>query len=107
MTDVQQARIEAAARAMWERSPREGDPTWADLDYGIKEIWRKDAAAALQAADAVVTVEAIIGVLDHEGAQCGNCGREPGDPADCTDCARVLARYAAAIQRLYRGEEQS
>ena len=63
MTDVQQARIEAAAKAMWEWSPREGDPTWADLDYGIKGIWRKDAAAALQAADAVVAVEMIVDEL--------------------------------------------
>ena len=85
MTDVQQARIEAAARAMWERTPREGDPTWADLDYGIKEIWRKDAATALEAADAVVTVDQI------ERAIMG----------------RTATAGAKAVQRLYRGEEQS
>ena len=53
-SELQQARIEAAAKAMWERTPRKDDPTWADLDYGIKEIWRKDARAALAAADALL-----------------------------------------------------
>lgn len=54
-----------------------------------------------------VTVDQIAEVLDREGAQCGDplCIREPGDPVDCDDCASVLARYATAIQRLYRGEE--
>lgn len=53
MSSLFEKRVEAAARAMWERTPRKDDPTWADLDYGIKEIWRKDARAALAAADAV------------------------------------------------------
>lgn len=45
-----EAQIEAAAKAIWDRHPRKDDPTWADLDYGIKEIYRKDALAALVAA---------------------------------------------------------
>lgn len=99
MTDVQQARIEAAARAMWERTPREGDPTWADLDYGIKEIWRKDARAALQAADAVVTVDMIV------DEQAGHpIGSGYYQMAVSVDEAREMTEI---IQRLYRGEEQS
>lgn len=99
MTDVQQARIEAAARAMWGRSPREGDPTWADLDYGIKEIWRKDAHAALQADDAVVTVDMIVDELAGHPIGSGNY-----QTTVSVDEAREMAEI---IQRLYRGEEQS
>ena len=108
MTDVQQARIEAAARAMWEAGdPRE--PTWPDLPRGVRQGYLREARAALQAADAMVTVDMIAAVLNREGAQCGDplCHREPGDPVDCGDCSRVLDRYAAAVHALYRGEEQS
>ena len=99
MTDVQQARIEAAAKAMWERTPREGDPTWADLDYGIKGIWRKDAAAALQAADAVVAVEMIVDELAGHPIGTGYY-----QTAVSVDEAREMAEM---IQRLYRGEERT
>lgn len=67
MSHLHEKRVEAAAKAMWERTPRKDDPTWADLDYGIKEIWRKDARAALAAADAhLPSVEQIAEVLYDE-----------------------------------------
>src|SRR5690606_8870927 len=48
------------------------------------------------------TREQIITALDHEGAFCGVCGREPGDPLDdCDDCRRCLHRYADAVLALY------
>lgn len=47
-----EAQVEAAARALWELHARGDDPLWAggELDYGIKQIYRKEARAALTAA---------------------------------------------------------
>lgn len=92
-------RVEAGARAMWERTPRKDDPTWADLEHGVKEIWRKDARAALQAADAVVTVEQIVDELAGHPIGSGYY-----QTTVSVDEAREMAQ---AIQRLYQGEEQN
>ena len=86
MTDVQQARIEAAARRMWRDrngtikshdSVRTRESDEAEIDatgYGawdapkrisnaVKEHYRTIASNALQAADAAVTVEMIVDEL--------------------------------------------
>lgn len=51
--DLQQARVEAAARAMYEFRELRTDPKWADVEHGVQEEYRKDARKALAAADAV------------------------------------------------------
>ena len=51
--DLQQARVEAAARAMYEFRELRTDPKWADVEHGVQEEYRKDARAALAAADAI------------------------------------------------------
>lgn len=52
---LHEARVEAAAKAMYELRAKIDDPFWegGKLDYGIKQIYRQDARAALAAADAV------------------------------------------------------
>lgn len=60
-----EAQVEAAAKAMYELRAKIDDPFWGGgkLDYGIKQIYRQDARAALAAADAVVTEEMIADTL--------------------------------------------
>ena len=43
--------VEAAAKAMYELRAKIDDPFWegGKLDYGIKQIYRQDARAALEA----------------------------------------------------------
>lgn len=50
-----EAQVEVAAKAMYELHAKIDDPFWegGKLDYGIKQIYRQDARAALAAADAV------------------------------------------------------
>lgn len=98
MTDVQQARIEAAARAMWEAGdPRE--PTWPDLPRGVRQGYLREDRAALQAADAMVTVEMIVDELAGHPIGSGYY-----QTAVSVDEAHEMAEIA---QSLYRGEEQS
>src|SRR5690606_22095980 len=50
-----EAQVEAAAKAMYELRAKIDDPFWegGKLDYGIKQIYRQDARAALVAAAAL------------------------------------------------------
>ena len=48
---IPQAAVDAAAEAMWNLRRRDSEAEWSpELDYGIKQEWRKDATAALEAA---------------------------------------------------------
>ena len=112
MTDTHEARVEAAAKAAHrfdsEVSEMFGKPF--DPDMGSLPQWAYNthldkARAALAAADAVVAVEQIAGVLNNAGAQCGWCSREPGEPlSECGSCYEVLNRYARAVHALLTGE---
>lgn len=45
----------------------------------------------------------IMRALDHAGAFCGDCHREPGDPwMDCPQCVRVIGNYADAVLGIVR-----
>ena len=48
-----EAQIEAAARALWDLRKLISDPEWDALEYGVKLEYRKDARAALVAAQGV------------------------------------------------------
>ena len=50
MSDLDKARVEAAAVAMWDLRKLPSDPEWDTLEYGVKQEYRKDARAALDAA---------------------------------------------------------
>lgn len=44
-------------------------------------------------------IETLVRVLDHEGAQTGECGHEPGEVDDCENgCRELLETYARAIR---------
>lgn len=45
-----EAQVEAAAKAMWDLRKLQSDPEWGELEYGVKQEYRKDARAALVAA---------------------------------------------------------
>ena len=45
-----EAQVEAAAKAMWDLRKLISDPEWDALEYGVKLEYRKDARAALVAA---------------------------------------------------------
>lgn len=62
MSDLQVARVEAAARALFHDPLASDDYTWEEMvaeDNSRAELWRDDARRVLAAADAVVTVEMI------------------------------------------------
>lgn len=69
------APIERAAEALY--TPRwdsHGHPTWADVDHGVKEEYRKDASAALTAALDVDELAQEVGKhspTDHGRCVCG------------------------------------
>lgn len=92
MTDVQKARIEAAARAI-------ADCHNPGMFEKYPENWRVEARAALEAADAAVTVDMIVDELAGHPIGSGYY-----QMAVSVDEAREMAEI---IQRLYRGEEQS
>src|SRR5690606_40849307 len=83
--------------------------TFEDDDVAPDEefVRKADVARLLATARTLPTREQIARALDHEGAFCGVCGREPGDPLDdCDDCRRCLNRYADAVLALLRGGER-
>lgn len=51
--DLQRARIEAAAKAMWDLRKAGNEPVWDMLERGVRNEYRKDARAALVAAAAL------------------------------------------------------
>lgn len=71
------------------------DPVQIDSSLmlrGMAEQGRDDCSLPQTTRDRIITA------LDHEGAFCGVCGREPDDPLDdCDDCRRCLNRYADAL----------
>ena len=48
--EITEEQVEAAAKAMWDLRKTESDPEWGALEYGVKQEYRKDARAALVAA---------------------------------------------------------
>ena len=61
--------VERAAEVLY--TPRwdsHGHPTWADVDHGVKEEYRKDARAALTAALDVDELAAVLQQATDDGA---------------------------------------
>jgi hypothetical protein len=93
---LQQARVEAAAKAMYELRAKIDEPFWegGKLDYGIKQIYRQDARAALAASDAhLPTVEQIAEVLSAQTT----CDGEPWP-------TELHLRQAREVRALFREE---
>jgi hypothetical protein len=66
MTNLHDARVEAAARELFHDPLSLGDYTWEEMvveDKSRADLWRDDARRVLAAADAVVTVEMIAEVI--------------------------------------------
>lgn len=93
MTDVHEARVEAAARVMYDGFNGLAPDAWEHEDMHEKSYWLTQARAALAAADAVVTVEMLATTI-HDFLCEPGC--EYGPEYD-------EAHAAAAIHRLYRG----
>lgn len=56
MTNLHDARVEAAAKALFEDGPQY---KWDEADEYMRDSWKETARAALTAADAVVTVDGL------------------------------------------------
>ena len=99
MTDLNDARVEAAARALFHDPLASDDYTWEEMvaeDNSRAELWRDDARRVLAAADAVVTVDArehlhakCDCVPDLGPAHCHLCSNERGAPVPWPECSAV------------------
>jgi len=105
--DLQQARVEAAAKALRDDKANRTDtykvPAWEDTNYGDKLVLRGQARAALAAADAhLPSVEAIADAI--EGAHKA-WGEYWGDfQAGLDDDPGPLADFQAEAVRAMFGE---
>lgn len=102
MTDP---RIEAAAKALYEREGRV-EP-WEDAhkeNPALPEEYYGDAIAALAAADKAATITTFTGAeVNKAGWVCGAC--EPGDYDKCDDCQSACDDVAQFVNRLLGGTE--
>ena len=55
--EITEEQVEAAAKAMWDLRKTKSDPEWGALEYGVKQEYRKDARAALVAAQGAAPQE--------------------------------------------------
>lgn len=99
--DLQQARVTAAAKAMWGRDlekSKEFYPERPSMWAKERPAYAEYAALALAAADAVVTVDArehlhakCDCVPDLGPAHCHLCSNEKGEPVPWPECVAVIA----------------
>lgn len=93
--EFSEAQVEAAAKAMWDLRKLISDPEWDALEYGVKLEYRKDARAALAAAQGaeprVDSDTQVACAVNHAGGVC------PGYPhaASMQPSSAVLEAAAA------------
>lgn len=90
-----EAQVEAAAKAMWDLRKLISDPEWDALEYGVKQEYRKDARAALVAAQGATTEE-----LAKIKPLFENLSREY--PNECNKRVKAEAERDAAVAAIER-----
>ena len=103
MTNLHDARVEAAARALFHDPLASDDYTWEEMvaeDNSRAELWRDDARRVLAATDAVVTVEMIAAALHGD-----ECPDDPDDGESCSCDGNHYMRQGGIVLATIRGGE--
>lgn len=101
MTNLHDARVEAAARELFHDPLSLGDYTWEEMvveDKSRADLWRADARRVLAAADAVVTVEMIAAALHGD-----ECPDDPDEGEACGCDGSSYMRQGEVVLALIRG----